>query len=453
MERRRSRRRLGRSHLVIAGIIIMTMILAPVVQYYFSRSPYRASVLAVGPAVYSMGDYVRELRSNKKETEAFVGQFSFATGPYQVLEDMIRREILRQKVPPKLGITVTEQDIDEELKRRLLPPLSPEETKDRQQLDREYKELLRERLSLLQIPEKEYRNRVKADILQVRASDILSQQIPQVQSQVHFLAILTSNADNLDKLKQRIKSGEDFGNIALDVSENVDSARQKGDFGWAPLDVFPELDRVLFGVPVGGISDVIKAPGGYYVVQVQEKLFLRAHLQAVLTDTEDKANEVIRRSRNGESFDGLMAQFTTDPALKAANGDLGKVGVGDHGGIFDRVIRGLPEGQTSDEIGTLLQGQQPGFYFVEVLERLPARPIDDRALKVLKQKALDAWLLAVRKESSVDLCPSGDCFSGGQGNFAGTHLSKVDWAIQEVQNRRVLPSEVTPTARPNPLGF
>ncbi|MGH8500256.1 MAG: peptidylprolyl isomerase, partial [Methylococcales bacterium] len=43
----------------------------------------------------------------------------------------------------------------------------------------------------------------------------------------------------------------------------------------------------------------------------------------ILTDTEDKANEVIQKLKDGGSFDALAKEYSTDPSTRNKGGDLG----------------------------------------------------------------------------------------------------------------------------------
>jgi parvulin-like peptidyl-prolyl isomerase len=72
--------------------------------------------------------------------------------------------------------------------------------------------------------------------------------------------------------KVRTLRGEDFAAIAKEVSEGPE-AEKGGELGWVARYQFgPQLDAAIFGIPVGGVSDVIDVAGdGFYIFKVWEE--------------------------------------------------------------------------------------------------------------------------------------------------------------------------------------
>ena len=77
--------------------------------------------------------------------------------------------------------------------------------------------------------------------------------------------------DRLQRLRQRIAGGEDFGEIAKTNSEDA-SASKGGDLGWvAPGDTVPEFERVMNALKDKEVSPPIQTPFGWHLVQVLER--------------------------------------------------------------------------------------------------------------------------------------------------------------------------------------
>jgi len=77
--------------------------------------------------------------------------------------------------------------------------------------------------------------------------------------------------DRLEKLRQRILKGADFGELAKENSEDA-SASKGGDLGWvAPGDTVPEFERVMDTLKVGEVSQPFQTPFGWHLVQVLER--------------------------------------------------------------------------------------------------------------------------------------------------------------------------------------
>ncbi|HWN29910.1 MAG TPA: peptidylprolyl isomerase, partial [Burkholderiales bacterium] len=72
-------------------------------------------------------------------------------------------------------------------------------------------------------------------------------------------------------LKERLEYGADFSELARLHSEDG-SATQGGDLGWlAPGDTLPEFERAMNTLKVGQISDPVRSPFGWHLIQVLER--------------------------------------------------------------------------------------------------------------------------------------------------------------------------------------
>jgi peptidyl-prolyl cis-trans isomerase SurA len=77
--------------------------------------------------------------------------------------------------------------------------------------------------------------------------------------------------DKLQRLRDRIVAGEDFGEVAKVNSEDA-SAVKGGDLGWvAPGDTVPEFERAMNALKDGEVSQPVHTPFGWHLVQVLER--------------------------------------------------------------------------------------------------------------------------------------------------------------------------------------
>jgi parvulin-like peptidyl-prolyl isomerase len=73
-------------------------------------------------------------------------------------------------------------------------------------------------------------------------------------------------------IKKRLDAGEDFAKVAHDESEDPESAARGGDIGFVMRGVAPpELEKIVFTLEVGKISEPILTEIGYSIVRVTEK--------------------------------------------------------------------------------------------------------------------------------------------------------------------------------------
>ncbi|HEY6822651.1 MAG TPA: peptidylprolyl isomerase [Burkholderiales bacterium] len=98
-------------------------------------------------------------------------------------------------------------------------------------------------------------------------------------------------------LRERIVSGkEDFAQIARVHSEDGTAARG-GELDWLyPGDTVPEFERAYEALPVGEVSQPVRTPFGFHLIQVLERRAAgnnaeRARLQAKLALRERKSEE------------------------------------------------------------------------------------------------------------------------------------------------------------------
>ena len=72
------------------------------------------------------------------------------------------------------------------------------------------------------------------------------------------------------ELRTRAESGEDFGELAREYSEDIGSAAEGGELGWtSPGQMVPEFDKAMAATEVGQISEPVKTQFGWHIIQVE----------------------------------------------------------------------------------------------------------------------------------------------------------------------------------------
>ncbi len=76
---------------------------------------------------------------------------------------------------------------------------------------------------------------------------------------------------NALRLVQQLREGAPFDAVARQFSRGA-TANNGGEIGWVqPGQLAEELDRTVAGLSVGGVSEPIRAAGGYYIVKLHER--------------------------------------------------------------------------------------------------------------------------------------------------------------------------------------
>ncbi|MDR1888516.1 MAG: peptidylprolyl isomerase [Zoogloeaceae bacterium] len=85
---------------------------------------------------------------------------------------------------------------------------------------------------------------------------------------------IVSEADarrRLEDLRERLKHGEDFAELARLYSQDG-SAATGGDLGWInPGDTVPEFERAMDALVDGEVSPVVQSPFGFHIIRVEAR--------------------------------------------------------------------------------------------------------------------------------------------------------------------------------------
>lgn len=103
--------------------------------------------------------------------------------------------------------------------------------------------------------------------------------VPQVQQtrarhiliKVSELVSENDARQKLDALRERLAHGGDFAELARLYSQDG-SAAKGGDLGWLyPADTVPEFEKAMDALKIGQISEPIRSPFGWHLIEVQER--------------------------------------------------------------------------------------------------------------------------------------------------------------------------------------
>ena len=108
----------------------------------------------------------------------------------------------------------------------------------------------------------------------------------------------------LEKIRERIQSGEDFAAIASVTSQDPGSAAQGGDLGWnGPGTFVPEFEQQLDALSEKEISAPFKTKYGWHIVQLMGR---RVH----------DATDDVRRNRAYAALRDSKAEEETELWLR-----------------------------------------------------------------------------------------------------------------------------------------
>jgi parvulin-like peptidyl-prolyl isomerase len=90
--------------------------------------------------------------------------------------------------------------------------------------------------------------------------------------QVHARHILVATEEEARQVLERLKAGEDFAQLARELSRDTASAKNGGDLGWIGRGMTVEpFEKAAFALEVGRWSEPVQTQFGFHIIQVLER--------------------------------------------------------------------------------------------------------------------------------------------------------------------------------------
>jgi peptidyl-prolyl cis-trans isomerase SurA len=111
--------------------------------------------------------------------------------------------------------------------------------------------------------------------------------------------------NRLRTLKERLENKADFAELARAHSEDA-SAAKGGDLGWIlPGDTVPEFERAMDALKIGEISEPVRSPFGWHLIQVLER-----GVQDVSKERQRlAARQTLRARKSDEAYQEWVRQL------------------------------------------------------------------------------------------------------------------------------------------------
>ena len=254
------------------GTVLIMVVAAVVAAGYYDKFYHPPRVWAgnVRDVEFTMGDLVERIRV----LQGLTGQVDLSVVPFEYLQNQLIAEILRQ-ASPGLGISITDEDLDDALRAQFLPEAAAGDQVASGQLEEEFRQNYSAYLTRTGLSDADYRIILEEQIAEFQLRSILAASIEDTGEQVEVEWIFLEQSGNVLPLEVRERLDiEEFGVVAAEVGAPDRFADASGYVGWVPRNAFPSLDGVLFGdeereiepLEVGEISRPIATLDGIYIV-------------------------------------------------------------------------------------------------------------------------------------------------------------------------------------------
>ena len=189
--------------------------------------------------------------------------------------------------------------------------------------------------------------------------------------------------DFAQSLLDSIRAGADFAKLAKQYSNDPGSAKLGGDLGFVKRGVFfPEFESAAFALAEGQISEVIKSPVGFHIIQLLERRGESINTRHILIKikNDDDADlesitilsdlrDSILSSQN--TFAYYARNYSDDKETSKFGGKLGNFEVGQlDKSLLDQVYK-LKEGEISFPKRLNLDNGEYGFHIIKLVKRTP----------------------------------------------------------------------------------
>ncbi len=232
----------------------------------------------------------------------------------------------------------------------------------------------------------------------------------------------------IEALRKKILAGGDFARIAT-LQSDAQDASQGGEMGWFLPGSMPPRFTPVFDLPVGGVSQPIRSPGGFSLFTVTKlrwrqprkrtnayDLIHARHILLKLSSTmtaKEKTNirteaEQIAEEMKGASdkeFATRAREISQGPSA-SKGGDLGWFKRGVMVPAFDKAVFSMKAGETSGVV------QSPfGLHIIRVIARRHIDPnsfeahrsqIQDILLNAEMQDQMPRWLAGLRAKAIIE---------------------------------------------------
>ena len=354
----------------------------------------------------------------------------------QVMERMVA-ERLQQQAARQLGFTVSEERLE-----RAIRQVAEQNRKSPEDLRREsekepggyraFREELRGQLLVQQLVEREVNNRVfvsEAEVEYFLAAQ--SGRDGGVEYNIsHILLGLPESAspEVITRARQRaeglladLRKGADFGQLAVANSQGQ-NALEGGGLGWKQAGQLPDLFvNALRTLKPGAVSDVLRSPGGFHILRLNDRrgggealkvtqtrtrhILIKTGELVSLSEAQRRIEQLRERIVNGADFAETARAHSEDVGSAANGGDLGWMSPGQTVPDFEKATNALKPGELSTAVKSPF-----GVHLIQVQERRERDVSQERETATARNQLharkaderYEQWLRQLRDEAFVE---------------------------------------------------
>jgi peptidyl-prolyl cis-trans isomerase C len=126
--------------------------------------------------------------------------------------------------------------------------------------------------------------------------------------------ILLRNRREAEQVKQKLQNGGDFTQLAKEYSIDLPMAREGGSMGIIEKGkTLPELEKVLFTLNVGEISDIVETRFGFHILTVDEIITTQYR---PLNEVSEVVKSAILLQKEAKAFDEMYGKLEKNAKIE-----------------------------------------------------------------------------------------------------------------------------------------
>jgi peptidyl-prolyl cis-trans isomerase SurA len=207
-----------------------------------------------------------------------------------------------------------------------------------------------------------------------------------------------------------LNNKKDFGETALQFSEDPNVKENRGDLGYITVFDLPyAMETVAYNTAPGKFSPVFRTQGGYIILKISAQrpaeglikiaqiliIFPYEAKEAEKLSTRNRADSIYKALKNGADFGTMARKYSGDNLSYQLGGVLPEFGIGKYEAGFENAAFSLKKD------GDISQPYQSAFGY-HILKRLSRNPIppkaDQKSLERMKEKIKADPRVAISKK-------------------------------------------------------
>jgi peptidyl-prolyl cis-trans isomerase SurA len=341
----------------------------------------------------------------------------YAQAPQQLPpKDVLEKQVLERLVLLRLqlaraeagGIRISDAEVEQTIRNIAQQNnITPEQMRAQLQRDGlpfdEFRQTLRDELIAQRLRQNVTQSRVNVSDTEI---DIMLASNSLKSGQVRLSHLLVAVPDGatqeqievakkkIDGVRELIGKGEmDFKAAAIRYSD-APNALDGGDLGWRGYDEVPSMfANLVQGMQAGDVSQAMRGPSGYHLMQVTEKredsqqtvteyntrgIMVRTSEVVSIDQAREKIEQIRARLDAGEDFAALAKEVSDDTLTRNQGGDMGWHPLMAWGAAVGNTLMKLEDGEISAPFNS-----EVGFHIVQ---RLGTR-VQDVTTDMLRTRA------------------------------------------------------------------